>query len=106
MPGLVRKNQEDDEKDKDVAASDERTIVMLDGKKLTDEQFNQLTVGQVLTMAAEGDHNLRRKLLQWEKKGKKREPIILPLVNWNSSWIIVGVVASSLASLLTTTPGI
>lgn len=79
MPGLVRKNEEDDQ-----AATDEKTVIMLGNKKLTDEQFNNLTVGEVMQLAVEGDHQLRRKLLAWERKGKNREPIILPLVNWNS----------------------
>lgn len=83
MPGLVRKGTEDEEEEKKVA-EDQRTVIKLDGKVLSDEQFNNLTVGVIMGMAAEGDHQLRRKLLQWEKKGRKRDAVILPLVNWNS----------------------
>lgn len=83
MPGLVRKGTEDEEDEKKVPA-DQKTVIMLDGKALSDEQFNNLSVGVIMQLAVEGDHQLRRKLLQWERKGRKRDAVILPLVNWNS----------------------
>lgn len=83
MPGLVRKGTEDEEEEKAVA-SDQKTVIKLNGKELTDEAYNNLTVGVVMQLAVEGDHQLRRKILVWERKGKKRDAVILPLVNWNS----------------------
>lgn len=80
--GLVREEGGDEERDEPVVT--DKTLIKLNGKTLTDEQFNGLTVGVIMGLAVEGDHQLRRKILQWEKKGKKRDAVILPLVNWNS----------------------
>lgn len=46
--------------------------------------YDNLTVGEVLTYAAKGDDALRTKILEHERGNKNRQPIIIPLVNWNS----------------------
>lgn len=56
-------------------------------KKIHDKWFDKydsMTVGQILTAAAETDDAGRQAILTHERDNKNRQEIVLPLVNWNS----------------------
>lgn len=72
MPGLVR--EEDD--------------MPLGGNGKHDKfwaGYDSATTGEILTTVAKnGTEEFRKEVIEKEKKGKKRDSIIVPLVNWNS----------------------
>lgn len=49
------------------------------------EDYDKMTVGGILAVVVkEGSQEFRDKVLERERKGKKRDGIIVALVNWNS----------------------
>lgn len=47
--------------------------------------YDNATIGEILTtVAKDGTEVFRQEVLLKERKGKKRDGVILPLVNWNS----------------------
>lgn len=66
MPGLVRAEGEED----------------FDGKL---ENYDDLTIGQIMRLAASTDDKGREKMARREERGKNRQPVVDILrVNWNS----------------------
>lgn len=57
---------------------------LLGGEKHFFENYDNLTVGEILTVAARGNDGFRQRILAHERAHKNRDPIIIPLVNWNS----------------------
>lgn len=46
--------------------------------------YDKLTIGEILTIAAKGNDDRRRRIVEHEQKGRNRNAVIEPLVNWNS----------------------
>lgn len=79
MPGLVRKGTEDEDDEKDL------TPVRYNGRDVTEKNYEDYTVRDIMIIAASTDEKGRRKLRKLEEKTKKRSQVIEILrVNWNS----------------------
>lgn len=46
--------------------------------------YDSLTVGQIMAAAARGDETFRQEIVARERRGRNRDAVIMPLVNWNS----------------------
>lgn len=47
-------------------------------------KYDTMTIGDIMTVAAKGNDDLRERIVKHEQQGRNRPAVVSPLVSWNS----------------------